>query len=78
MNMANINENVQSAQSQCDMIIAWLKKGYSITQLEALKMFGCFRLASRVHDLRERGYKITACRTTTSSGKRICEYVLSN
>lgn len=74
----NNNENAQSAKSQCDMIIAWLKKGYSITQLEALKMFGCFRLASRVHDLRERGYNIKACRITTPTGKRVCEYVLSN
>ena len=73
----NNNENAQVATSQCDMIIAWLKKGYSITQLEALKMFGCFRLASRVHDLRERGYNIKACRITTPTGKRVCEYVLA-
>ena len=72
----NINENAQSAKSQCDMIIAWLQKGYSITQLDALNMFGCFRLASRVHDLRERGYNIIACRITTPTGKRVCEYVL--
>lgn len=76
--MANINENEKSAKSQCDMIIAYLKKGYSITQLDALNLFGCFRLASRVHDLRERGYNIIACRITTPMGKRVCEYVLSN
>ena len=72
------NENALSAKSQCDMIIAWLKKGYSLTQLEALNKFGCFRLASRIHDLRERGYNIIACRITASSGERICEYILSN
>lgn len=76
--MANINDNEKSAKSQCDMIIAYLKKGYSITQLDALNLFGCFRLASRVHDLRERGYNIIACRITTPTGKRVCEYVLSN
>lgn len=76
--MANINENAQSAKSQCDMIIAWLQKGYSLTQLEALNRFSCFRLASRIHDLRERGYNIKACRITTPTGKRVCEYVLSN
>ena len=76
--MANINDNALSAKSQCDMIIAWLKKGYSLTQLGALNKFGCFRLASGIHDLRERGYNIIACRITTPSGKRICEYVLSN
>lgn len=76
--MNNDNDNALSAKSQCDMIIAWLKKGYSLTQLEALNKFGCFRLASRIYDLRERGYNIIACRITTPSGKRICEYVLSN
>lgn len=75
--MANINDNEKSAKSQCDMIIAYLKKGYSITQLDALNLFGCFRLASRVHDLRERGYNIKACKITTPSGKRVCEYVLA-
>lgn len=74
----NINDNEKSAKSQCDMIIAYLKKGYSITQLDALNLFGCFRLASRVHDLRERGYNIIACRIMTPTGKRVCEYVLSN
>lgn len=72
----NINENAESARSQCDMILAYLEKGYSITQLEALKMFGCFRLASRIHDLRERGHNINACRIITNTGKRVCEYVL--
>jgi hypothetical protein len=55
-----------------------LQKGYSITQMDALNMFGCFRLASRIHDLRDRGYKINACKVTTASGKRVCEYVLVN
>lgn len=72
----NINDNEKSAKSQCDMILAYLQKGYSITQMDALNMFGCFRLASRVHDLRDRGYKINACKITTPTGKRVCEYVL--
>lgn len=73
----NINDNEKSARSQCDMILAYLQKGYSLTQMDALRMFGCFRLASRVHDLRERGYNINACKITTSTGKRVCEYVLA-
>lgn len=72
----NINDNEKSAKSQCDMILAYLQKGYSITQMDALNMFNCFRLASRIHDLRDRGYKINACKVTTASGKRVCEYVL--
>jgi hypothetical protein len=73
----NINDNAQSAKSQCDMIAAWLEQGFSITSFEALNMFGCLRLASRIHDLRERGMKINACKITTSTGKRVCEYVLA-
>lgn len=73
----NINDNEMSAQSQCDMIADYLRQGYSLTQLDALRMFGCFRLASRIHDLRERGMRINACRITTHTGKRVCEYVLA-
>ena len=73
----NINDNAHSAKSQCDMIAAWLERGFSFTSLEALNMFGCLRLASRIHDLRERGMKINACKITTPTGKRVCEYVLA-
>lgn len=73
----NINDNEMSAQSQCDMIADYLRQGYSLTQQDALRMFGCFRLASRIHDLRERGMRINACRITTNTGKRVCEYVLA-
>ena len=73
----NINDNAHSAKSQCDMIAAWLEQGFSITSLEALQRFGCMRLASRIHDLRERGMRINACKITTSTGKRVCEYVLA-
>ena len=75
--MVNANDNAQSAKSQCDMIADWLERGFSITSLEALQRFGCMRLASRIHDLRERGMNINACKITTSTGKRVCEYVLA-
>ena len=73
----NINENEMSAQSQCAMIAEYLRQGYSLTQLDASPMFGCLRLAARIHDLRERGMRINACRITTNTGKRVCEYVLA-
>lgn len=72
----NINENEKSSASQCRMIAEWLNNGYSITQYEALRMFGCMRLASRINDLRNQGMNIKSCRITTNTGKRICEYVL--
>lgn len=74
--MANVNLNEQSSKTQCDMIANWLRMGYSITSLEALKMFGCMRLASRICDLRERGMAINTCRIKTNTGKYVTEYSL--
>lgn len=72
----NVNENETSARTQCEMIAAWLKMGYSITSLEALKRFGCMRLASRIHDLKERGMNIDKKIITLANNKRVCEYFL--
>ncbi len=41
-----------SKKSQNARILDYLSKGYSITPLEALDLFGCMRLTSRMHDLR--------------------------
>lgn len=72
----NINDNEQSAKNQCAQIKKWLEEGRSITSLEALEMFGCFRLASRIFDLRERGLDITTTKIKTESGKYVTEYRL--
>ena len=44
--------------SQCDKIIEYMKKYGSITQAEAYIDIGCFRLASRICDLKRKGYQI--------------------
>jgi hypothetical protein len=44
--------------SQRTEILDYLQKGNAITPLEALKYFGCFRLAAVIHTLRERGHVI--------------------
>tara|TARA_R110000796_G_scaffold1456_1_gene5822 strand:+ start:2730 stop:2924 length:195 start_codon:yes stop_codon:yes gene_type:complete len=46
--------------SQSKQILAYLKKGYSLSALEALQKFGCFRLAARIYELRNSGYRIEA------------------
>ena len=74
--MANINENAQSSASQCAMIKEYLEDGNTLTQLQALNLFGCFRLASRIHDLRNRGLNILKERVLTPSGKWVAEYRL--
>ena len=70
----NYNENKQSSASQCAKIRAWLLGGNTLTSLEALNLFGCMRLASRIHDLRERGMAIKKGRVTTPTGKSITQY----
>ena len=72
----NINENKQSSDSQNAKILNWLENGNKITALEALQLFGCFRLASRVHDLRERGHNIHKEMIIQPNGKRVAQYSL--
>ena len=74
--MANINDNAQSSASQCKKIAAWLENGNRLTQLEALNLFGCFRLASRIHDLRDSGMDIKMERIITPHGKRVAQYYI--
>ena len=70
----NINDNPKSSATQCAQIKHWLQQGKKLTSLEALNLFGCMRLASRIHDLRERGLDIHTERITLPSGKRVTEY----
>lgn len=44
--------------TQCDRIVRHLQDYGSITSLEAMKEYGIMRLASRINDLKRRGYKI--------------------
>jgi len=72
----NNNENKMSSESQNAKIFSWLENGNTITALEALNMFGCFRLASRIHDLRERGHNINKEMIVQPNGKRVAQYSL--
>jgi biotin operon repressor len=64
--------------TQKQEILVHLKKHGEITPLDALKEFGCFRLAARIHELRKAGYKIKSETEKTLFGKTITRYVLSN
>lgn len=70
----NYNENSKSSATQCTLIKKWLKAGKTLTSLEALNLFGCMRLASRIHDLREQGLNIHTERILTPTGKRVTRY----
>ncbi len=62
--------------TQSDMILATLKHGETLTAIEALQRFGCFRLAARIYDLKERGYRIGDRMVELGTGKKVKEYRL--
>lgn len=44
--------------TQTATILAHLQAGESITPMDALRDFGCFRLAARIKDIRDEGYDV--------------------
>ena len=44
--------------TQCEKIVEYMKEHGSITQIQAFVDIGCFRLASRISDLKKQGYAI--------------------
>ena len=76
--MRNINPNPKSSATQCGMIAAYLEQGNTITHLEALYLFGCFHLSSRICDLKNRGYNIGRVMVKTPTGKHIAQYFLKD
>ena len=50
-------------------------KSKPITQLEALKLYGCFRLASRINELRKDGINIQTV-LVKKGKKKFAKYVL--
>ena len=63
--------------SQTDQILKHLEGGGSITAIEALNRFTCFRLAARIADLRRRGISINSKKITTKSGKIVAQYSIT-
>jgi len=52
--------------------------GETLTPLDALRRFGCFRLGARIWELRHKcGMDIKAVRHTTESGKTVAAYSLN-
>jgi hypothetical protein len=48
-----------------------------ITSKDALRMIGCARLASRIHDLRDEGYKISVETVKVRHGVHVARYRLT-
>lgn len=62
--------------NQKDQILYHMRKRGSITPLLALKLYGCFRLAARIDDLRRDGWLINSV-MVTRRGKRFAAYSLA-
>lgn len=62
---------------QTESILQHLQAFGSITPIEALNLYGCFRLASRIWDLRSSGYDIKT-ENVTDGDKTYAKYVLAH
>ena len=60
--------------SQTGQILTHLKRGRTLSALNALNLFGCLRLAARIYDLRQRGHSIKGDWVQLPGGKRIVCY----
>ena len=60
--------------SQNAMILNFLESGRSLTPIEALEKFQCFRLAARMNDLRKKGYVIETEILKDDNGKSYASY----
>lgn len=62
-------------KSQIDLILDHLRAGNSITPIEALERFGCFRLGARIWELRHAGFDIKD-ELVFKNGKHFSKYYL--
>jgi len=66
-------------EAQNKLIKEHLQKGRSITAIEALHYFNCFRLSARIYDLKDQGLPIDSETMYITSGgvqKRVTKYFL--
>ena len=69
---------MHSKPTQAGQILEHLQKHRSITPLDALNLYGCFRLAARIHELRRHGIDIKDAPWKTPGGARVSRYFLPN
>jgi hypothetical protein len=61
---------------QTKSVLRHLEKGKTITPLEALGVYGIYRLAARIRELRDAGHDVITHRRADERGKRFGEYEL--
>ena len=55
--------------TQTEKILAYIKENGSITPLDALREFGCMRLASRMNEIKKDGYSVKRKMETAKNRK---------
>lgn len=63
-------------KSQNIEIKNWLETGNSITPIQALNLFGCFRLGARIHDLKNKFGLDIKTEIVEQNKKRFAKYSL--
>jgi hypothetical protein len=71
--MQTTHPEPESGTSQNARILAHMKAGNGITGLEALHRFGCFRLPSRINDIKKMGHDVKR-EMIEVNGKRVARY----
>lgn len=76
--MPNINPNATTSLSQTVQIKAALLAGETLTPLDALNRFGCFRLGARIADIKAKyGLNIKNVWAKLPNGKRVAAYKIA-
>ena len=68
--------NPEEFASQKKQIRKHLLSGKHITQLDALKLYGCLRLSAVIYDLRAEGLPIVTEKIQVAPKKRVGDYFL--
>ena len=61
-------------ESQNKEIRKYLESGNSLTPLDALSLFGCFRLGARIHDLKHKFGLNIKTEIVETNNKRFAKY----
>lgn len=64
--------------SQLQAIRKHLEDKGSITPMQALSLYGCYRLGARISDLRKEGMNIVTDKVRNKKGGYYAKYVLEN
>lgn len=75
--MANINPNTKTSESQSKQLYAAMMQGEVINPYKAWVKFSCYRLASRICDIRKEGKQISTRWMTSATGKKVKEYYMT-